>query len=386
MPATKSLKKAQRQTTKLSASSTTAGKKSPDLANGNSTNAGSAIASCGRDSTSKTTESKVKCAVCTQVIVDGKDEALFCEGACGAWFHRYCAGVPLAYFQQLSLSSKPYICVCCFQTSYNEELLGLKSTVKTLQEEIVQLRSALEAKEKQHHVKISDTNAAFSSKDQGHQIRHTAGRDGRGQTRRGRGRRGSLARDSNRECISGGIVGEDIRTSSDCKEEKPLNKVRVDGARRVWGTMQVTTSSSLHSVITKLSTVKNESLKIKRKTIVNGAGQVTRWWFVIHAPESILKALDSEWIAIQLQTGWKLESCFKPVHASDATKPSGYSCDVPSLSTTSEDTILADNTTRDDDVVHNAMATPFLEAEDAVQATQDNDVVNNTTATPFLEV
>ena len=35
----------------------------------------------------------VKCAVCEQYVVDGKDQALFCEGQCQCWSHRYCAGV-----------------------------------------------------------------------------------------------------------------------------------------------------------------------------------------------------------------------------------------------------------------------------------------------------
>ena len=38
-----------------------------------------------------------------------------------------------------------------------------------------------------------------------------------------------------------------------------------------------------------------------------------RWWFVIHAPENVLLNLESEWEQIQLQTGWKLESCFRPL-------------------------------------------------------------------------
>ena len=33
------------------------------------------------------TTSIVKCAVCDNKIVDGKDEALFCEGGCQLWMH-----------------------------------------------------------------------------------------------------------------------------------------------------------------------------------------------------------------------------------------------------------------------------------------------------------
>ena len=76
--------------------------------------------------------------------------------------------------------------------------------------------------------------------------------------------------------------------------------------------MRVTTSTSLHSVIAwiidrallsmviaRLSGI--ESLKIKRKTIVDSTGQVKRWWFIIHASESVLKSLDSRWEAVHLE-------------------------------------------------------------------------------------
>ena len=34
------------------------------------------------------------CSVCSQNIVDGEEDALFCEGTGKQWVHRYCAGVP----------------------------------------------------------------------------------------------------------------------------------------------------------------------------------------------------------------------------------------------------------------------------------------------------
>ena len=47
----------------------------------------------------------VKCAVCDQNIVDGKDQALFCEENCQRWFHRYCAGVTVNHLETLSSTS-----------------------------------------------------------------------------------------------------------------------------------------------------------------------------------------------------------------------------------------------------------------------------------------
>ena len=39
-------------------------------------------------------DNSVECSVCCQAIVEGKDEALFCEGECKRWMHR---GIVLAY-------------------------------------------------------------------------------------------------------------------------------------------------------------------------------------------------------------------------------------------------------------------------------------------------
>ena len=91
--------------------------------------------------------STTKCAVCDQNIVDGKDQALFCEGLCKGWFHRYCAGVSLAHFDFLSTSAHPFHCVACFQKSYYNELADLKNTVCVLRAEITQLREDLARKD-----------------------------------------------------------------------------------------------------------------------------------------------------------------------------------------------------------------------------------------------
>ena len=43
------------------------------------------------------------------------------------------------------------------------------------------------------------------------------------------------------------------------------------------------------------------------------AGNVRRWWFVIHASENVPLDLKGRWNQLQFQTRWKLEPCFKPV-------------------------------------------------------------------------
>ena len=92
---------------------------------------------------------------------------------------------------------------------------------------------------------------------------------------------------------------------------KTTAKIQIEGARRVWGTMKVTTITSLRSKFFPV-----DSLNIKRKTVCDSDGQTKRWWFVLHASEDILQKLESKWEQIQLQTYWKLETCFMPLQDS----------------------------------------------------------------------
>lgn len=83
----------------------------------------------------------VKCAVCEQTIVEGKEQALYCEGTCMQWFHRYCAGIPSSLFASLSTSSSPFKCYACCQQSHAQEIATLRDTVATLKDEISVLRN-----------------------------------------------------------------------------------------------------------------------------------------------------------------------------------------------------------------------------------------------------
>ena len=112
----------------------------------------------------------------------------------------------------------------------------------------------------------------------------------------------------------------------DSRKGKPTERVRVEGARRVWGTMKVTTSTSLKYAVSRVCNV--TSLQIRRKTVNDHAGEVKRWWFVIHAPENQLLDLDAAWEQLQLQTGWKLEPCFRP-GSQQTSHGSSSSCTTP---------------------------------------------------------
>ena len=315
------------------------GKKAKSAKSASASASASATSSAGAGGGPSTT----KCAVCDQNVIDGKDQALFCEGFCKGWFHRYCAGVSLAHFDYLSTSAHPFYCVVCFQKSYNDELADLKSTVSALRGEITQLREDLARKdcaqtpERRSFSAVTAVAANIACevrerRGRKHRDRRVsrggAGRDervgGGGARKRDMESSGRNVEGSGREGgRSGGRGGGGDGTSTLPPSNAPNTpnrrtaKIPVEGARRVWGTLKVTTTISVKSVIAKFCSV--ASLKFKRKTICDHDGQIKRWWFVMHGSEDALQILDSKWDLIQAHTCWKLEQCFRPLTEEDTS-------------------------------------------------------------------
>ena len=278
-----------------------------------------ATASPPVSSANATKKRSVTCAVCEQNIVDGKDQALFCEGVCQRWLHRYCAGVSVPHFKSVSASSEPFYCIGCFQATHSAELTSLKETISSMQTEIAELKENLKVMSTKctcsHNRDKSSSDGEWKRVERGvHGGKGRGGKSGgvgRGWVRGGvcgEGRDGGISLGEG----SAGSKSKDVQgiSSASSQKKRPAEKVRVQGARRVWGTMKLTTPTSLRHVISKFCP--GRSLQIKRKTICDQAGQILRWWFVLHAPEDVLTALDAVWEQIKLQTGWKLELCFKP--------------------------------------------------------------------------
>ena len=98
---------------------------------------------------------KVPCAVCQAQIVDGKDEALLCEGECGQWFHRGCASIPPSRYKEVANSDEPFLCLLCTNLHLQQEIVKLKSDlaiafeakkqVETLANEVSALRQVMDS-------------------------------------------------------------------------------------------------------------------------------------------------------------------------------------------------------------------------------------------------
>ena len=59
-------------------------------------------------------------------------------------------------------------------------------------------------------------------------------------------------------------------------------------------------------------------MKVNRKFAIFSSGKPKRW-FILHADESTLLALEKDWEKVSLQTGWCIEHCTRPSDAAVAT-------------------------------------------------------------------
>lgn len=306
-----------------------------------------------------------KCAVCDAKIVDGKDEALYCEGLCQRWMHRYCAGVSLVHFERLAASTEArYECATCIHESQAKRVHALEDAVAALQVEVTELHKAISSFHKfqplEEEVKtlssevtkirdsceglskvvcssshLNQQSAALNSYHQNcgddfKQPNHSSsesllpqgGRGGRrgngrggnvvGGRGRGRGRGRGVGRGQANVAAKPGGDGVPDKQSNDitreCDESRKPRRVRINGARKVWGTLRATTAVTVKNAIVSITKIPVEHFVVKRKYRLNFTTKsVSKWWFVIRGEEEVLKTLEAKWPSVLLQTTWKLE-------------------------------------------------------------------------------
>lgn len=97
-------------------------------------------------------------------------------------------------------------------------------------------------------------------------------------------------------------------------KSKARERVKVEGARRIWNTVPTCTTRAIAATISKLAGPTKLELRFKRKT-KKARNNKTLWWFVVHGNENDLTTLENLWDKIQCQTLWQLQSCFKPLQS-----------------------------------------------------------------------
>ena len=284
----------------------------------------------------RTTSNAELCAVCCQKIVDGSEDALFCEGSCKQWCHRYCVGVPLRHFVSLAASSSPFICPTCSQSIYEQEISLLKASVELLQEETRTLKAeVMSLKERNHSLQenfppVSRESITYESAGSGRRgvCGGVRGRGRRGTGRGGRdegGRSGGTLEDFGGQGSSErlGVMdhGHTYRSSGVrdghgsgagrvTKKGVPAKK-RLDNAKKIWGTLRSTTTAAIRNVFTRTTSESLANrLTLKRKYKMSADRSVGKWWFVVRGEKCDIDALVGVWDRIAVHTAWRLEDMF----------------------------------------------------------------------------
>ena len=125
-----------------------------------------------------------ECVVCCRYIVDGKEDALFCESRCNRWLHCCCAGVPLSYFEHLNSSPTPFFCIICSHQNHEQASAVLTETVESLKESVNQLVKELDGLRRctrEHHaIRTYSSTAAANDISRGHPSGRVGGVNGGG--------------------------------------------------------------------------------------------------------------------------------------------------------------------------------------------------------------
>ena len=219
---------------------------------------------------------KTLCDLCCLPVVEGKDDAVLCEGSCQAWLHRRCAGVPYSYFKRdLINSSTPFVCAHCSQKTYRADVCQLQDEVNALRAEVSELRAALEAT-RSGNANSNDTITALASEVQQMKIAMSDAPSTHTQTENAgsqapwrdvvrRGKRKPRPRQLPKDPASANAsVAHNPKNSLTARSNRPSyvsrDRIQVKGARKIWGTVKTTTKSAIESTIKTLTTVPSSGL------------------------------------------------------------------------------------------------------------------------------
>ena len=265
--------------------------------------------------------SKVLCAVCQLQVVDGKDEALFCEGECSLWYHRGCASVPPELYKTLSNSDEPFVCLSCSSSHFKQQIADLSATVVALKEELkdtLEIRETCSALAREVSALRQALNSLEKEVSKPRQAKHTyaAALSSRSKSSQSISKLASTAPTAS---SSGAPQNKRQLKNNESKPSEPKHKVKVEGARRIWGTMRACSPGAITAIISRLVSERLE-LRIKRKT-KQLANNKTIWWFVVHGTERDLVLLEQGWEKVKTQTSWTLEHCLMSPNVSSSQTP-----------------------------------------------------------------
>ena len=299
-------------------------------------------ASNSKKASEKEKQQKV-CDLCTGSF-KASEEVLQCEGNCRLHMHRYCAGLAKTQYEELVASSTPFVCLVCTQRLHKAEVLALQNELASLKSELVELRSTIANPSSPQLAPLAEhgkTSPSVNShgdelralREEVDKIAAVINVEPRNYAKAAatyptRPKRGpALKRQSRPKGTPGLNRGTTTTDDSPSKRmHAPRQMEKVEGARKMWGTLRTTTSSAVSSTLAKLTTIPQGELHVKRKYKQSNDGvKPMHWWFVLRGSEAVMGKLDDEWGKVSLQTNWKLMPLLRfsnPDHSESSTPDS----------------------------------------------------------------
>ena len=287
------------------------------------------------------------CTMCSKTVEEASgesagQEALFCEGACQRWFHRWCAGVSSEQFELLTKSTEFFLCSVCASQEQQKTIRELHGNVRALNTELLLLKATVAALQGMCNCSSQAAATRVTGGGPGVQDCDPSTRNGKlpwnvvaGGKKRDKGNGPANGRvDKAKQGNQGNHSGQGF--SSDPLNPQPARRpmpprIEVSGSRKVWGTLKNTTTSAVAKALTSLAKIPPMSVTVKRKYKVarNNSKQVVRWWFIIRGNEEVLQQLQANWEAVSIHTAWKLEPVLMYDHEKAQTTPSVPTQSVP---------------------------------------------------------
>ena len=105
------------------------------------------------------------CPVCMEPVLDkgvehAAQDALFCEGECQCWHHRWCAGVTKHRYVGLADSTDPFLCPSCTTVNQKATIDCLRNCLNALTDEVQAMKAIITVLQRQ---KEKDTETAEGS-------------------------------------------------------------------------------------------------------------------------------------------------------------------------------------------------------------------------------
>ena len=231
-----------------------------------------------------TIDSSVVCTMCSKCIEEASET---CEGSCQRWYHRWCVGICREQFQPLIESSEPFLCHLCTTRKQQGVILELQENVRALSAEVVQLKTVVEALQKEPEATLETKSSMVSTRDCELPWNVVAAKKN---YNKGKGKApvsAQMSESSRSKNTTPGLKYSDIK--------KPL-RACVKGARKIWGTLKSTTVTGVTNTLKVLGKIPLGAVTIKRKykTARSDSKRIVRWWFVVRGDEEVLEQLEND--------------------------------------------------------------------------------------------